>query len=76
MLTVAAINQARFLSSQAQLLADKLTELAQEPECRDLGDRLEPWARELQQRLADLATDMTTRFSPVLEGLRKNSSRS
>ena len=74
MLTVkkldAAINQARFLATQSQLLADKLAELAQEPECQDVGERLEPWARELQQRLADLAADVTARFTPALERLK------
>jgi hypothetical protein len=75
MLTVkkldAAINLARFLTTQSQLLADKLADLAQEPECQDVGERLEPWARELQQRLADLAADVTTRFTPPLERLKK-----
>ena len=75
MLTVkkldAAINQARFMATQGQLLADKLAELAKEPECQDVGERLEPWARELQQRLADLAVDVAARFTPPLERLKK-----
>ena len=44
MLTVkkldAAINQARFMATQGQLLADKLAELAKEPECQDVGERV------------------------------------
>ena len=74
MLTVkkldAAINLARFLTSQSQLLADKLDELAQEPGGQDIGERLEPWARELQQRLADLATNISATLSPTAERLR------
>ena len=74
MLTVkrldAAINQARFMATQGLLLADKLAELAKEPECQDVGERLEPWARELQQRLADLAVDVAARLTPPLERLK------
>jgi hypothetical protein len=79
MLTVkkldAAINQARFMATQGQLLADKLAELARDPECQDVGERLEPWARELQQRLADLAVDVAARLNPPLERLKKTPPR-